>query len=80
MKNIILLLILMFASCIFVSCIYHETVSTTDGEAVCVIDGHEYIKNITYGVGLYVYTHKGGCKACEQRNIFLIDSIVKANK
>ena len=79
MKNVILLLILMFASCIFVSCSGHEVVGEADGQDVCNIEGHEYLKNFTYSA-YPVYTHKGGCKACEQRTIFLIDSIVKANK
>ena len=32
-----------------------------------VIDSCEYIRNETYGIDCYVYTHKGNCRFCKER-------------
>ena len=34
---------------------------------IMVIDSCEYICNETYGIGNYVYTHKGNCRFCAER-------------
>ena len=34
---------------------------------IMVIDSCEYIRNETYGIENYVYTHKGNCRFCAER-------------
>jgi hypothetical protein len=79
MKNVLLLLIVMFASTILVSCVRVGAEEERLENSTKYMGEHEYIQNISYGA-YNIYNHKGGCVKCEQRNIFLMDSIVKANK
>ena len=73
MKNLIFIL---FAICLF-SCSEPKvtgTVLSSNGTTVEIvtIDGCQYIKNETYGIGRYVYTHKGNCNnPFHRRNIVL---------
>ena len=39
-----------------------------DGMQIVVIDSCEYFKQAVYGVGYYVYSHKGNCRFCAERN------------
>lgn len=34
---------------------------------ISIIDTCEYIKCPTYGIGTYVYSHKGNCRFCKER-------------
>lgn len=44
---------------------------------IMVIDSCEYIRNETYGIGNYVYTHKGNCKFCAERRRKEIEEYVQ---
>lgn len=44
---------------------------------IMVIDSCEYIRNETYGIGNYVYTHKGNCRFCAERRRKEIEEYVQ---
>lgn len=63
-KKIILLVL---TAVMMVGC-GREVVYTSDDIDIVVIDSCEYLKCYTYGINSFVYTHKGNCKFCKERD------------
>lgn len=63
MKKLILLIftILLMSGC------DERPSKPVDGVNITIIDSCEYISNYTY-YGYYVYSHKGNCRFCEERD------------
>lgn len=64
MKKLILLIGLCLLIC---GCDAPPITSSINGINIVEIDGCEYIRNISYSTHI-VYTHKGNCKYCIERN------------
>ncbi len=65
MKKIILLAL---AALMMMGCDEPVTIDTEEGLEIVNIDSCEYIKCTTYGITSYVYSHKGNCRFCEERD------------
>ena len=65
MKKIILLA---FAALMIIGCNEPVTIDTKEGLEIVNIDNCEYIKCHTYGINSNVYSHKGNCRFCEERD------------
>ena len=64
MKKIILLALIVL---MVVGCENERLIEKVNGADVVTIDSCEYISSFTY-CGHYVYSHKGNCRFCEQRD------------
>lgn len=65
MKKIILLAL---TALVIVGCNEPATIDTKEGLKIVNIDSCEYIKCPTYGFNAYVYSHKGNCHFCKERD------------
>lgn len=68
MKKLLLLALL---AMIMVGCDEPDepaTITTKESLKIVNIDSCEYIKCYTYGINTYVYTHRGNCRFCAERN------------
>jgi hypothetical protein len=66
MKKIMLLAL---TALMMVGCNQPETIDTIEDLNIKIvnIDSCEYIKCCTYGFNSYVYSHKGNCRFCKER-------------
>ena len=47
---------------------------------ISIIDSCEYIKCSTYGIGSFVYCHKGNCRFCKERRQKELEELVSKLK
>jgi hypothetical protein len=79
LMNFIIVMVGIVTVCCLSSCdhtvVKTESPSPTNHEfrKICVIDGCDYVEEITYGH--YIYVHRGNCRACWAR----MDALIKTN-